>query len=77
LFFHILGIIVASHQKIGKDFFLVGDFAWIRDLKDANLTFGAMNAIKKQSKKNFKENKINEDDIDYFITMGDNLYPEN
>lgn len=23
------------------------------------------------------KNKINEDDIDYFITMGDNIYPVN
>jgi hypothetical protein len=32
-----------SEQKKGKDFFLVGDYAWVQDLKDAYLTFDAMN----------------------------------
>lgn len=31
-----------SEQKKGKDFFLVGDYAWVQDLKDAYLTFDAM-----------------------------------
>ena len=48
---HTFEIISTSQQKIGKDFFLVGDFAWMRDLKDAYLTFGAMNSIKQDSKK--------------------------
>jgi hypothetical protein len=32
--------------KKGKDFFLVGDFTWVRDMSPANLTFDAMNEIK-------------------------------
>lgn len=32
--------------KKGKDFFLVGDYAWIRDMSPCDLTFDAMNEIK-------------------------------
>ena len=67
-----------SEQKKGKDFFLVGDYAWVQDLKDAYLTFDAMDQIKSNAKsKNQTLDKNTEDidDIDYFLTMGDNLYP--
>lgn len=39
-----------SQQKKGKDFFLVGDYAWVQDLKDAYLTFDAMDQIKSNAK---------------------------
>lgn len=67
-----------SEQKKGKDFFLVGDYAWVQDLKDAYLTFDAMDLIKSQaaSKNQTLDEKIEDhNDIDYFLTMGDNLYP--
>ena len=67
-----------SEQKKGKDFFLVGDYAWVQDLKDAYLTFDAMDQIKSNAKsknQTLDENTEDIDDIDYFLTMGDNLYP--
>ena len=67
-----------SQQKKGKDFFLVGDYAWVQDLKDAYLTFDAMDQIKSNAKsknQTLDENTEDIDDIDYFLTMGDNLYP--
>lgn len=35
--------------KKGKDFFLVGDYAWIRNMTACDLTFDAMNEIKGNS----------------------------
>jgi hypothetical protein len=67
-----------SEQKKGKDFFLVGDYAWVQDLKDAYLTFDAMDLIKSQAaskNQTLDENIEDHNDIDYFLTMGDNLYP--
>lgn len=67
-----------SEQKKGKDFFLVGDYAWVQDLKDAYLTFDAMDQIKSNAKsknQTLDEKTEDIDDIDYFLTMGDNLYP--
>ena len=59
--------------KKGKDFFLVGDYAWIRDMSPCDLTFDAMNTIKANAEIT-GEDVVSPDDIDAFITMGDNLY---
>ena len=66
----ILALVVATQAKKGKDFFLIGDFAWIPDMSPAYLTFDAMNQIK-------AEMASPEDDIDFFLSMGDNVYPVN
>ena len=63
---------IVSAKKVGMDFFLVGDYAWIPDMSPAYLTFDAMNQVKKNST---CTEGVCEDDIDAFITMGDNLYP--
>lgn len=47
----------------GKDFLLVGDYAYIEKMEHARQTFAAINDM-----------VVNEK-IDHFITMGDNIYP--
>ena len=49
---------------------MVGDYGWVADMTPAELTFGAMNEIVKNA-----ENQ--RDQIDFFMTMGDNLYAHN
>ena len=61
-----------------KRFFLVCDYAWVQDLKDAYLTFDAMDQIKSNAKsknQTLDENTEDIDDIDYFLSMSDNLCP--
>jgi len=45
----------------------------VRDLSDSYLTFGKMNEIRKNASES--ENPDPRDLIDFFITVGDNLYP--
>ena len=54
---------------------MVGDYAWIQDMSPAVLTFDAMNSIKENSSKDCGQSEVCEDDIDFFVSMGDNLYP--
>ncbi|CDW81744.1 acid phosphatase [Stylonychia lemnae] len=57
-------------QKVGLDFFMVGDYGWVRNMTPAYLTFDKMNEI--AGNKSDPRN-----DIDFFLTMGDNLYSMN
>ena len=44
-------------------------------MEPAYLTFDAMNSIKDGSSALCKESEVCEDDIDFFVSMGDNVYP--
>ena len=41
----------------------------------AYLTFDAMNDIKSSAKTDCIDSEICEDDVDFFVSMGDNVYP--
>ena len=49
---------------------MIGDYGWVSDMSPAELTFNAMNEIVKNA-------NSSRDEIDYFFTMGDNLYARN
>ena len=52
-----------STAASGKNFLLVGDFAYILNMTPAYETFDAMNKL------------VADENIDHFVTMGDNVYP--
>ena len=56
-------------ERVGTDFFVVGDFGWVRDMTDPNSVFDAIEDV--------KANAIPEsnDDAEFFLSVGDNLYP--
>lgn len=33
-------------EKVGADFFVVGDYCWVRDMTDPNSVFDALNQVK-------------------------------
>ena len=55
-------------DKKGTSFVVLGDFGWMGNLKDANIVFDGIEDMKKNA------DKDSEDDFDFFITVGDNLY---
>ena len=61
---------VTTPPKSGLDFFMIGDYGYVGNLAPSHLTFNAMNAI--------IANRTNgeRDQIDFILTMGDNLYPK-
>lgn len=61
----------AAAERIGTDFFIVGDFGWVRDMTDPNSVFDAIESVKSNAVPN------SNDDAEFFITVGDNLYPVN
>ena len=63
-----------TNAKTGKDFFLVGDFAKIKDMTNAHNAFNGMNELKK-NRASECHNDVCENDIDFILTMGDNIYP--
>lgn len=48
---------------------VVGDFGNVRDLRRANGVFDAINHMKRNA------DKGSDEDFDFFVTAGDNLYP--
>ena len=56
-------------ERDGIDFFVVGDFGWVRDMSDPNLVFDAIDKVKGAAIPN------SNDDAQFFLTVGDNLYP--
>jgi hypothetical protein len=60
---------VSSHSKLAVDFFVVGDYGWVRDLTDTNLTFDALDQVYGNAVPG------SFDDADFIVTVGDNLYP--
>jgi hypothetical protein len=60
---------VAGATRDGVDFFVIGDYGWVQDLTDSNLTFDAMDSIKAKAEPG------SNDDFEFFVTVGDNLYP--
>ena len=63
------GTVVLATERFGRDFLVVGDFGWVRDMSDPNLVFDAINATKMNAVPN------SNDDAEFFVTVGDNLYP--
>jgi hypothetical protein len=64
-----LTYLVMANEKKAVDFFVVGDYGWVRDLTDTNLTFNAMDKVIGDAIKG------GYDDADFIVTVGDNLYP--
>ena len=48
----------------GIDFFVVGDYGWVQDMGPSDGSFDLMSKI------------AGEEDIDFFVTVGDNIYPK-
>ena len=59
----------ADNVRNGVDFFVVGDFGWVRDMHDPNMVFDAIETVKSNAIPN------SNDDAQFFMTVGDNLYP--
>ena len=57
------GVSVGGGKQSSKNFMLVGDFAYILNMTPAYETFNAMDKI------------VVDEEIDHFISMGDNVYP--
>ena len=55
-------------NKVGIDFFMVGDYGYVQDVDASILTFNKMDEI-------VGNPKDSRDEIDFFMTMGDNIYP--
>lgn len=55
-------------EKDGISFVVIGDFAKISDMTNANKVFDEINRIKATATPDAKEN------FDFFVTTGDNLY---
>ena len=64
-----LNYLVMANEKKAVDFFVVGDYGWVRDLTDTDLTFNAMDKVIGDAVKG------GFDDADFIVTVGDNLYP--
>ena len=60
---------VKTSNKVGIDFFMVGDYGYVQDVDASILTFNKMDEI-------VGNPKDSRDDIDFFMTMGDNIYPK-
>jgi len=58
-------------KRNGIDFFVVGDFGWVRDMTDPDMVFDAINKVKGEAEEGTN------DDAEFFISMGDNIYPRN
>ena len=61
--------VALASERVGRDFFVVGDFGWVRDMSDPNLVFDAIEKTKANAIPN------SNDDGEFFMTVGDNLYP--
>jgi hypothetical protein len=64
---------VSGHNKTGLDFFIVGDYGCIGAMEDAYYTFGMMSSIVGNA--TIAENPDTRDLVDFFVTVGDNIYP--
>ena len=62
-------VIKPVDKRNGADFFVVGDFGWVRDMTDPNSVFDAIDSVKGQARPG------SFDDGEFFISVGDNLYP--
>lgn len=72
MFVHILIISLLALKAYAKDgisFVVVGDFANSFDMQRPNAVFDGINQMKKNATPGSVE------DFDFFITVGDNLYP--
>ena len=67
----ILSLFVLSTNA--TNFFIIGDYGWVQDLTDSYYTFGKMSEIMMEAHES--PNPDPRDLIDYFLTVGDNLYP--
>jgi hypothetical protein len=50
-----LGFVAATEEgshRVGADFFVVGDFGWVRDMTDPNMVFDAIDKVKKEAEPN-------------------------
>lgn len=59
---------VYMKDKVGIDFFMVGDYGYVQNMAPSYLTFNKMNEI-------INDSSDPRNDIDFMMTMGDNLYP--
>jgi hypothetical protein len=50
---------------------VIGDFTYMDDLRYANKVFDSINQLKGGAEKDSPQ------DFDFFVTTGDNLYPQN
>ena len=66
---NVLAAAKSSQEKSSVDFFVVGDYGWVRDLTDTNSVFDAIDKVIGQAVPG------GFDDADFIATVGDNLYP--
>ena len=59
---------VVFAEKLGLDFFMVGDYGYAQNMGASFMTFNKMNEI-------INDKSDPRNSIDFIMTMGDNLYP--
>ena len=66
----LLSMFTSSYCKDGISFVLVGDFGYVGNITAAIEVFNQINKMKLYAEKDSAE------DFDFFVTVGDNLYPK-
>ena len=59
-----------ASAKEGVSFVVLGDYGWVNSMHHAKNVFNAINNLKKKAEPESAE------DFDFFVTVGDNLYPD-
>ena len=66
----IFSFVILVTAKKASTFFVVGDYAYVMNMTDTNTIFDAMDKVIEKGAQQI-------DKPDYFVTVGDNIYPTN